>query len=152
MFREAGADDKANEVLYALRERERAEAWQRRAYGQWLGLGLLKWVIGYGIGARYFRALAWAGLFTVIGMVVLWLNSTLKGTPAGPEWSPGLPWCFWASLDEILPLVELNKAHAEFVDKKLTGWRQPYFYVHRIIGYVLGSFVIAGLAGLTQGK
>ena len=28
VFREAGADDKANEILYALREREREEAWQ----------------------------------------------------------------------------------------------------------------------------
>ena len=49
-------------------------------------------------------------------------------------------------------MVELNKAHAEFVDKQLAGWRQDYFYVHRTIGYVLGSFVVAGLAGLTQGK
>lgn len=145
VFREAGADDQANAILYALRERERAEAWRRRAYLRWLSLGLLKLVIGYGIGAGYFWALAWAGLFTLIGTLVLWLGST-------DAWLRGFGWCVFASLDEILPLVELNKAHAEFVDKTLAGGRQVYFYAHRIIGYLLGSFVVAGLAGLTQGR
>jgi hypothetical protein len=152
VFHEAGADEKANEILYALRERERKEAWRRRTYWRWLGLGLLKWVIGYGIGAGYFRALAWAVIFTLIGTLVLWLDGTPEWTPARLEGFQGLHWCFWASLDEILPLVELNKAYAEFIDKQLTGWRQDYFYLHRTVGYLLGSFVVAGLAGLTQGR
>jgi hypothetical protein len=191
VFREAGADEQANAILYALRERERAEAWRRgtwtwrrrwrwwrrgtgrwkwqrhgtqrwrrrdtwRSWWRWLGLTLLKWVIGYGIGAGYFRALGWAVLFTLIGTLVLRFGGTppwfTPGWVEQPEGLEGFRWCAWASLDEILPLVELNKAHAEFVDKKLDGWRQDYFYGHRIIGYLLGSFVVAGLAGLTQGK
>ena len=34
--------------------------------------------------------------------------------------------------------------------EKITGWREFYFYFHKIMGYVLGSFLVAGLAGLTQ--
>jgi hypothetical protein len=144
VFRAAGADNKTNKILYALREREGAEAWQRREYGKWLGLGLLRAVIGYGIGGGYFRALLWAGLFALAGWLVLWSSD-----PAFQ--AHDAVWYAWASLDEIVPLVELNKAHAEFIDSHLQGWRLWYFYGQRIAAYVLGSFVVAGLAGLTQG-
>lgn len=118
MFREAGADDQAQNILFALRQRE------------------------------------WAGVFAVAGTLVLWSGS------AGPRekhaiWagsrrrSPA--WCAMASLDEILPVVELDKAHTEFINKRLSGWRLYYFYGQRVAAYELGSIVVAGLAGLTQG-
>ena len=145
VFREAGADGKANEILYELRDREREEAWRQRDYGQWLWLGALKLVIGYGIGGGYFLALIWAGGFTTFGAWVLW---------SGSKWAretKSRAWCVWASLDEILPIVQLDKEHEELINEWLKGWRLYYFYVHRVVAFVLGSFVIAGLAGLTQG-
>lgn len=51
------------------------------------------------------------------------------------------------SLDMLLPIVELEKAHANIV---LDGLAPYYFYFHKIMGYVLASFLIAGLAGLTK--
>jgi hypothetical protein len=64
----------------------------------------------------------------------------------------GLGWRFAASLDQVLTLVELNKEHHVLVSERLTSWREFNFYLHRIASYVLGSFVVAGLAGLTQGN
>lgn len=139
VLREAGKIEKSNAILYAAREHERAKAkgWAK------FGRTLLKMTIGYGIGSGYFRALWWVLGFTLIGAAVLYSS----GSNASDH---GMAWCTWASFDEIIPLVQLNGAHAKFVDESLAGWRQWYFYVHRIVAYVLGSFVIAGLSGLTQ--
>jgi hypothetical protein len=32
----------------------------------------------------------------------------------------------------------------------LAGWPRYYFYMHKVMGYVLASFLITGLAGLTK--
>jgi hypothetical protein len=139
VLREAGAAEKANTVLYAARERERACT----TGSAWLGRSVLKVTIGYGLGARYFRALWWVVGFTAIGTLVL----LTSGAAARRH---GLAWCAWASLDEIIPLVDLNKEYGEFINTTLQGWRLWYFYVHRIVAFVLGSFVAAGLGGITQ--
>jgi hypothetical protein len=51
------------------------------------------------------------------------------------------------SLDIFLPVVCLRKSHE---DIDLEGWVRIYFYVHKIFGYILASFLIAGLSGLTK--
>jgi hypothetical protein len=50
------------------------------------------------------------------------------------------------SLDQLLH-VQLD---AEFDKVRLEGWTKYYFYAHRLFGWALGSFLVAGLAGLTQ--
>ncbi len=74
------------------------------------------------------------------------------------------PWSDWlralfASLDQLLPLVTLDKAHDALIFGNLSAnppvEPQPYgvrvyFYVQKIAGWILGSFLVAGLAGLTQ--
>ena len=56
-------------------------------------------------------------------------------------------WGLWYSLDMLLPIIELDKSHYGI---PLEGWVRVYFYVHKIFGYVLASFLIAGLLGLTK--
>lgn len=140
ILREAGATGKANAIVYAARERERA---QSRGVA-WLGRTLLKYTIGYGLGGSYFRALVWVLLFTAIGATVLLTCGSPKITRLGPVW------CTWASFDAMIPLVQLNAAHEKVMSRVLSGWRLYYFYVHQMLAYVLGSFVVAGLGGLTQ--
>jgi hypothetical protein len=150
--REMGEDGRANDALFASRERERSGLpW---SWG-WLGLSLLRWTIGYGLGAGYLNALYLMLAFTVVGAVVL------RTSPASPrtavDVTPGTPtgswsWCLGASLDEMLPLIDLDQEHARVINARLEGLRKNYFYLHRILAYVLGSFVVAGLAGLTQGR
>src|SRR5262245_55149019 len=68
LFRRAGEPDKANGLLYAARERRRRAALKKvRIRGhrgevfEGVGLGFLRWTIGYGLGNRYFRVLWWVG-------------------------------------------------------------------------------------------
>ena len=82
--------------------------------------------------------------------------------PLWPRWYAGLwdlaggrkrVWRFWASLDHLLPIVELNKDFADFLDDtpgRLTTGQLTYFAFHALVGYVLAGFVVAGLTGLTQ--
>jgi hypothetical protein len=142
VLREAGRLQPADRVLYAARERERRAAWNARKPFAWVGRSLLKVTIGYGLGAGYFLALVWALGFVVVGTIVLTHDPDLQKN--------GLAWCIGASLDAILPVIELNKKHGEVIDAALRGWQLWYFYLHRVAGFVLGSFVVAGLSGLTQ--
>ncbi len=54
---------------------------------------------------------------------------------------------FFYSLDMLLPIIQLRRRHYE-VD--LRGIVRYYFYFHQIMGYVLASFLIAGLSGLAK--
>jgi hypothetical protein len=88
VFRASGDTAAANAVLYAARERERTEAREEfkrsktKAGLSWLGLELLKWTIGYGLGGRYFRALVPVGVLTFVGAVVLWTSGADTLRPA----------------------------------------------------------------------
>ena len=56
-----------------------------------------------------------------------------------------------ASIDLLLPIIDLNETHKELF--KELGKSKPaltYFYFHKAVGYILASFLVAGLAGLTQ--
>ena len=156
VLRAGGHATKANAILYAGRDRERKQVWKERQVLKWLGLSLLKVTIGYGYGYRYFLSLAWVAAFVLLGVVVLYLADAVALPWADQLSKKGMPWAFACSLDLLLPIVELNKAHAEFVMKELgkmnpaAVWVPYYFYFHKLVGWILGSFVIAGLAGLTQ--
>jgi len=141
VFRSSGNLIKANRILYENRKRARTEAWRKGEYSRWLGSSLLNWTIGYGLGARYFRALLWVIALTVTGAFILHFS----GQPANGLDS-GLAAKAVYSLDQILPIVEFEK----YNNVKLTGGVAYYFYMQKLFGWVLGSFLIAGLAGLTQ--
>jgi hypothetical protein len=165
LFRRAGEPGKANDLLYEARERRRRAALSKvgtRGH-RWevfegVGLWFLRSTIGYGLGNRYFRVLRWVGGWSLLGMFVL----ILFGTQSPALWS----WLnlFFASLDQLLPIITLNKAYDVLIfgdpSAKLDPqppwvlpqpfWVQVYFYVHMMVGWVLGSFIVAGLAGLTQ--
>jgi len=54
---------------------------------------------------------------------------------------------FWYSFDLLLPLVRLNESHYTL---RMTPAVTRYFYFHRIMGYVLGTFLIAGIQHLAK--
>lgn len=133
-----GHRERADEILYAGKERERknTHGWAR------VWMGLLNGTIGYGY--KTWRALEWAVLVVVVGMDVLILNGILWPNHIGVK---GIPEEFAYSLDMLLPGVQLAKHHFDIV---LDGWIKYYFYVHRLIGVILGFFLIAGVSGLTK--
>jgi hypothetical protein len=134
-----GEIDTATAVHYAERERDRGEQIRRGGWSWpiFAWLTLLKWVIGYGYYP--YRSLYWvAGL---IGLGVFVLCRTGEGR------RNGMPYGVSYSFDMLLPIIQLRQKHYEI---DLWGWARYYFYVHKILGWALASFLVAGLAGLTK--
>jgi hypothetical protein len=151
LFTSIGDVDRANSILYEGRERRRRQARETREWGRWLGLSLLSWTIGYGIGARYFRTLWWVSGFTLLGTLMLLMSSLMQVNGPPVDWLT----IVFASLDQLLPIITLNNGYDAYIFGEKLGHVQPdfvvvYFYLHKIAGFVLGSFLVAGLAGLTQ--
>jgi hypothetical protein len=148
---EGGRAEKADNVLYAGRERERLELQRRLLAGQgslqaWLDFlwkSSLHAVIGYGF--KIHRAFYWITAFVVLGTVVIWLSRQLTRYRIATGAAGTTPLEY--SIDMLLPIIELRKQH---YDIDLTGPVRYYFYVHKIMGFVLVSFLIAGLSGLTK--
>ena len=139
VLRKFGHHNIADDILYGSRAREREES--SLFSPKWLGLWILQLTIGYGYGRWNFLALFWATAFVIAGYIVLQarVNRNKKDT----EEDLGI----WYSIDILLPIVRLRERHYE---RELDGWARWYFFAHRIIGYVLTLFVIAGLTGLTK--
>lgn len=132
-----GHEDKAHDILYEGRDIQREQP--NVSLGRWLLLSALKYTIGYGYGWRYFYALAWVVFLVIVGTIVLRLcDERYDQERLG----------VWYSLDMLLPVIRLREKHYK-VDLNCTAVRQ-YFFVHKILGYVLTFFVIAGLAGLGE--
>jgi hypothetical protein len=141
----AGRRDQANDILYAGRERERKAAWPGRKR-RWLFLTVLSRLCGYGIGVYTFRVLGWIFGSVALATFILWLAVPLA-------WARGWWWCILASLDQLLPVVTLNKQFGDFFasrDSNLPAVVVAFFSLLRVWGWVLGSFLIAAVSGLTQ--
>ncbi len=137
-----GHPDKANTILYEGKEHERREMKARGHRAKWCGLSLLKWTIGYGYGYRYFFSLVWLAVFIALGA---WVVST---TTPGNTW--GTIKTLGFSFDMLIPLVKLDESHFRVFSQEMTGWQYYYFFLHKLVGYVLASFVLAGLSGITK--
>jgi hypothetical protein len=125
--------DKAEDILYAGKNRELANTSFPGNINLWL-----EWLlIGYGYRTRY--AVMWAGGFIILGAMVLRLSG--EGTPNK------MPFGIAFSFDMLLPIVRLREYHYTI---DLKGWARYYFYFHKLMGYVLASFLIAGLSGWTK--
>lgn len=137
VLREEGQPGKANDVLYAGKERERENApWPQRIW-----LNILKYTIGYGLGFKNLRVLAWAVPLVMIGAG--YFAQTKAGAPF--SW----PERYAYSFDMLLPVIELTKSHGDVL---ITGWQKYYFYFHKLMGWLLSFFLIAGLTGITERK
>jgi hypothetical protein len=123
----------AKTILYAGREREREIA----PFPESIELWLERAFIGYGY--RIYYSLFWATGFILLGSVILRLSHQ------GPN--NKMPYGIAFSFDMLLPIVKLRKYHYEI---DLKGWVRYYFYFHKLMGYLLASFLIAGLSGLTK--
>jgi hypothetical protein len=130
-----GEIENATAVRYAERERDRGRSGQRWYIFAWLTL--LKYLIGYGYYP--YRSIVWVFLLVIVGAVVL----RVSGQGPKNDMPIGLSYSF----DMLLPVIRLREQHYN-VD--LTGAPRYYFYCHKIMGWVLASFLVAGLSGLTK--
>jgi len=136
VLRGSGYLEKANDVLYAGKERERAAA---RGIHRVVLEGL-KYTIGYGLGAeRYARTLIWVGGFVLLGVAILRVT--------GEGQRNAMPYGVVYSFDMLIPVIKLRDAHYHI---ELFGPARYYFYLHKLAGYLLASFLVAGFSGLTK--
>ena len=132
---ELGFITKREEILYAMRDSERTSGNISTARRIWLTLQWL--VIGYGYDNV--RSLIPFGILVLFGA---WAGRYAESTGA---LSPAKR--FWFSLDRALPFVELGLANEIEAPK---NWVGSYFYVHAILGFILASFLFAGLTGFAE--
>jgi hypothetical protein len=137
VLRERGRSDTADEVLYAGKERELAQS----SSLSYLGLTLSKLFIGHGY--HKFWSVYWALGFLVAGTLVLQFSSQRRRISRHYTLFHGL----FYSFDLLLPIIRLREKHYQI---DLRGGVRYYFYLHKIMGYVLATFLIAGIAGLTK--
>ncbi|MDN0075070.1 hypothetical protein QU481_09205 [Crenobacter sp. SG2303] len=130
-----GQKEKADDILYEGKNCELSVAPLSRNTIIWMGMQ--KILIGYGY--RIYYAWAWIFIFITLGVMVLRLSGEGKRN--------GLPYGVAYTIDTLLPIVHLREAHYKI---DLNGWARYYFYLHKVMGYVLASFLIAGLSGLTK--
>ncbi|MEZ5934992.1 MAG: hypothetical protein R3F54_24285 [Alphaproteobacteria bacterium] len=156
VLEDMGHPDIADDVLYAGRERDRAELLRHREYLPALGLWFLKATIGYGHGAaRYFRTLWWVLALMLLGVSVLMTSGDYMLLNDGQAWSAAslgegfltLVQAASYSLDKLLPIMDLPKHHGDIVLSELS---RLYFQAHKLMGYILALFLLAGITGLTK--
>jgi hypothetical protein len=133
----------ADEIRYLGRVRQR----QSESGWQWISDVLLQYVGGFGEGRYMFHVLYWVLGISIAGASYLWIR-----VPAARV--QGRIWCFGASLDRLLPVIEINKEFGDFFKdperKRLTKWQSFVFSVIGLIGWVLGAILIAAVSGLMQ--
>lgn len=134
VLKESGEFAKADAVLYAGRLRaHKKKGWFKSVKD------LLLWaLIGYGYFT--FRALISIAVFMISGMVLIKYDAVGAGRP--------LWWRAFFSFDRLLPIITLDKRFSD-QDIETVGIRM-YFYFHQIMGYVLATFIAAGVSGLTR--
>jgi hypothetical protein len=153
VLRKGGEPERAADVLYASREQARHKAAGKRfsLFGlppmrvptlRYIGMTLLKWTIGYGLGSRYFYCLIWIVLFIIIGAIVVHEGGNNMIWRGSIEWGD----CVVYSIVKLLPFANLD----EFKWIALSSLAKWYFYFHQLVGYVFAGFLAGGLAGLTQ--
>ena len=146
VLRAAGYDEKADDILFANRDRERSESGPSQF--RWWLLTMLKYSTGYGYGLYHFRALPWFLMLVVLGTVVVVRGERSKRSKADGSLCRFYWNCFFYSLDVLLPGIELRKQHR--VGEDLSERAYYCFYFLKLTGYILIFFVIAGLTGLTE--
>jgi len=99
------------------------------------------WLVLYdslsGYGRHSERVLYWTFAFLLLGVIVLRVSGEGKRL--------GMPYGVSLSFDRLIPVVSLRKSND---DVELVGWAKYYFYLHRLLGFVLASLIVAGVAGL----
>jgi hypothetical protein len=135
----AGDDLTAARIGYAGRDRELRESIRQGQLLHAVYLSLSKILIGYGY--MMWLPLLWMAAIVALGMQVFKRSEESKTEP-GCRFDP-----LFYSIDLFLPLLQLRRRHFEC---DLKSKARYYFYFHRVAGWVIGSFIIVGLAGFTK--
>ena len=135
----AGDDTLAADVGYAGRDRELAHSLANCEFLNAIYLGFSKILIGYGY--QMWLPILWMTVIVAVGAMIFRRDGEAKkDIKSGPD-------AAFYSADMFLPLLQLRKSHA---DVGLEDRTRYYLYFHKVAGWVIGSFLVAGLSGFTK--
>ncbi len=135
----AGGDEStAATVGYAGRDRELVESAKNGDLLNVVYLFVSKIMIGYGY--QMWLPIIWTTFFVTLGAMLFRRSSDARRERMRSE-------SVLYGLDMFLPLLQFRRRHFEIDLKSRVRY---YFYLHRIAGWIIGSFIIAGLAGFTK--
>jgi hypothetical protein len=153
-LRHMGHDERADEIMIAMKRHERAcVSWARQPlYKLWLCL-----LDGFsGFGYRNHRALGW---FAVVALLSWGGGLGLSGavfTPTSEGLDNVVRW-FWFALGNATPLITLDDAHRTFLSEQFGAGsnRVPLgvasvFHLAKIFGFVILSYYVASITGLAN--
>ncbi len=136
VLRGGGQTETANAILYEAKERERTALPLFDGSRVWLEL--LRWTIGYGIGLKAFRALAWMALLCIVGWII--------AARATCGWRP-FPWTLlWYSASHTVPGFTIVTQDRVPVPRSVRHW----FYCQRLLCYGLALFAAAAAVGVVR--
>jgi hypothetical protein len=134
VLRGLGRIGAADEILYFSKDLERKNAmfWNK------IWLTAIKYTIGYGFYVEW--TLYWIVGLLIVGVGVIWYS----GEGLKNEISRfGIAYSF----DMLLPIIKPREEHYKI---ELSRWPRKYFYVHKVMGLILASLLVAGISGLTK--
>ncbi|MEX3636144.1 hypothetical protein [Paraburkholderia sp. BR14320] len=147
-LKNAGLDEAAVEVGYQAKDRQRNAACAARNFSDCIILTLSKKLVGYGF--RLWYSLIWSFVFVFIGSFVFF-NTHEIGPPRLSNHRPNTRgravWAIIYSFDMLLPIVKLKDSN---YDVDIASKAQYYLYFHKLMGWILGTFILAGLTGWTR--
>ena len=131
-LRRVGMDEDADDVLYCgkLRQIDNTPSWAGKA-----ALQIQRGFVGFGYHVE--RSLVWAALFILLGQQIFSRTKEAR--------EHRMPIGLAYSIEMFIPGLALRGAHSQI---DLKGWQRYYFYVHKFMGWILGSFVVASFLGL----
>jgi hypothetical protein len=154
-FDGVGQKSWSDDILYQAKVNEQIDAWRHGEAARFVGLFVLHWMAGFGIGVHAFYHLLWVILFSILaGLGVLRLSPAAR--PHGVWWRTG------ACLEKLLPIIELRAEFRDFFDRSdgetpggangLTNFQKGFFVVYALWGWFVGTLFVAVFSGLTQGN
>ncbi|HEX3464222.1 MAG TPA: hypothetical protein VHS78_09280, partial [Candidatus Elarobacter sp.] len=138
-LRSVGRPEDAVAIEYAGKDSE----YETAPFTRKVFLIVDRFLVGYGYHPG--NAMWFAAALVLIGVVVV-RRSGQEAQLAKPG-EPATVSALVYSFDTLIPLVTLRETDAK---AEFTGWAGYYFFVQKIAGYVLATFLVAGISGLTK--
>lgn len=138
----------SNEILLQSRKNEIRDTWHQANYVSWFGLEFLYVIAGFGIG--YYL------LWHITLVIVFSLTCGILGLKCfGDTKKMSLPWCLFAAIDHLLPVVNLSDEFKDFFDGKSdikpTPGQKFGFFLYAMWGWIVSALLVTAISGLTQG-
>ena len=160
-FASLGEQDWSNTILYELRSLETAELGHRHPRSlEYVSQSVFGFCAGYELGDYGLTHIARTILITwLIGILALLTSSRAR--------QRGLLWCAGASTERLLPLVQFRESYRQFFNgpegmsaiSSLQGSKKhkmrlrrvyyTFFDLYSLWGWILGTWLVAVVAGLT---